>query len=119
MGFVTKLQLEDEILVSFDVVFLFTNVPTKLAIEVARQSLEDDTNLTARTAHFVDNTISLLEFCLDAIYFLFRGKYYQQMFDTAMGSPVSVTVANMVMEHVEQRALSSFDYQPIFLEMIH
>ena len=31
-----------------------------------------------------------------------------------MDSPVSVTVANMVMENVEQRALSSFDYQPLF-----
>ena len=38
----------------------------------------------------------------------------QQIFDTAIGSPVSITVANMLMEHVEQRALSSCDCQPIF-----
>ena len=55
-----------------------------------------------------------MEFCLDATYFSFRGKYYKQIFGTAMGSPVSVTVANMVMGNVEQRALSSFDYKPIF-----
>ena len=114
MGFITKLQLEDEILVSFDVVSFFINVPMKLAIEVAKQRLEDDSNLTDRTALPVDNIICLLEFCLDATYFSFRGKYYQQILGVALGSPVSVTVANMVMEHVEQRALSSFEYQPIF-----
>ena len=93
---------------------LFTKVPTKLAIQVARQRLEEDTNLADRTTLSIDNIIYLLEFCLDATYFSFRGKYYKQIFGTAMGSPVSVTVANMVMGNVEQRALSSFDYQPLF-----
>ena len=112
--FVTSHQLEDEIMVSFDVVSLFTKVPTKLAIQVARQRLEEDANLTDRTTLSIDNIICLLEFCLDATYFSFKGKYYKQIFSTAMDSPVSVTVANMVMENVEQRALSSFDYKPIF-----
>ena len=30
-------------------------------------------------------------------------EYYQQTFETAMGSPVSGTVANLVMENVEER----------------
>ena len=39
---------------------------------------------------------------------------YQQTFGTAMGSPVSVTVANLVMEDVEQRALATCEAQPPF-----
>ena len=39
---------------------------------------------------------------------MFRGIIYQQVFGTAMGSPVSVVVANLVMEYVEEKALSSF-----------
>ena len=35
---------------------------------------------------------------------MFEGTYYQQVFRTAMGSPVSAVIANLVMEDVEQRA---------------
>ena len=50
-----------------------------------------------------------MEFCLNATYLAYRGEYYQQMCSTAMGSPVSVTVANLIMEDVEERALSSYN----------
>ena len=52
--------------------------------------------------------------CLDATFLAYRGDFYQQTFGTAMGSPVSVTVANLVMEDVEQRALSSYPSPPPF-----
>ncbi len=51
--------------------------------------------------------IDLLSFCLNTTYFVFDGIYYQQVFGTAMGSPVSAVIANLVMEDVEQRALAS------------
>ena len=38
----------------------------------------------------------------------FRRKVYQQVHGTALGSLVSVVVANLVMENVEGRALSTF-----------
>jgi hypothetical protein len=38
---------------------------------------------------------------------VFEGCYYQQVFGTAMGSPVSAVIANFVMEDVERRALAS------------
>ena len=40
--------------------------------------------------------------------------FYQQCFGMAMGSPVSVTVANLVMEEIEEKALSTFSPSPQF-----
>ena len=39
---------------------------------------------------------------------------YQQIFGTAVGSPVSVVVANIVMEHIEDLALSTSPIPTIF-----
>ena len=50
----------------------------------------------------VDDIISLLDLYLGATFMSFRGAHYQQCFGTAMGSPVSVTVANLVMEQIEE-----------------
>ena len=62
----------------------------------------------------VDDIISLLELCLGATFLSFRGVFHQQCFDTAMGSPVSVTITNLVMEDIEDRALSTFSPTPRF-----
>jgi len=47
--------------------------------------------------------LELLEFILSTTYFTFRGQIYRQTFGTAMGNPVSSLVANMYMEHLEQK----------------
>ena len=99
---------------SFDVVSLFTKVPTDLAIKITRERLQGDHTLEDRTALTIDDITRLLKFCIQATYFSFRGKYHQQIFGTAMCSPVSVTVADMVMENVEQHALASFSHTPLF-----
>jgi len=51
--------------------------------------------------------MKLLEFVLDNNYFVFGGIFYKQIFGCPMGSPVSAILANLVMEHVEKRALST------------
>ena len=102
------------ILVSFDVVSLFTKVPVDLAVKVAHKRLSMDTALIERTSLSADQVVQLLKFCLDATFLAYREDFYQQTFGTAMGSPVSVTVANLIMEDVEQRALSSYPSPPPF-----
>ena len=55
----------------------------------------------------VEDIILLLEFCLKNTYFSFQGQFYEQVEGAAMGSPVSPIVANLYMEYLEQKALST------------
>ena len=100
------------ILVSFNVVSLFTRVPVDLVVKVAHERLSLDTSLIERTSLSTDQVVELLQFCLDVTFLAYREDFYQQTFSMAMGSPVLVTVANLVMEDVEQRALSSYPSPP-------
>jgi hypothetical protein len=98
----------DQVLVSFDVVSLFTNILVDLAIKVATKRLRHNATLLQRTSLIpVEDIIDLLSFSLNTTYFVLEGCYDQQVFGTAMGSPVSAVIANLVMEDVEQRALAS------------
>ena len=56
----------------------------------------------------IPQIISLLEFCLTHTYFLFQGKYDEQVQGAAMGSPISPLIANIFMEEFEVKALQSF-----------
>ena len=49
----------------------------------------------------------LLKFVLRNSYFTYEKEPYHQTFGCAMGSPVSATIANLVMEFVEKRAIST------------
>ena len=96
-------------IISFDVVSLFTNVPIHLATEVAQCRLRGDADLNDRTGLSVEEVMKLLEFCLSSTFLSFHGGINQQTFGTAMGSPVSVTIGNLVMEDMEERALATTD----------
>jgi len=39
---------------------------------------------------------------------LYNGKHYKQLHGTAMGSPVSVVVAEIVMQNIQERALTTY-----------
>ena len=107
----------DEVMVSFDVEALFTSVPVHVACEEARSKLEEElgnleSDLRAKTAMEVSEIVQLLKLCLETTYFQVDGRFYRQKWGTAMGSPVSVVIANMFMESLEQSALRSFP-QPV------
>ena len=52
--------------------------------------------------------MDLLNFCLNLTHFQYNGKHYKQLHGTAMGSPVSVVVAEIVMQNIEEQALATF-----------
>ena len=110
---VKDLKLEPgEVMVSFDVTALFTCVPTQSACEVIEECLLGDPSLHDCTNLSPNQIAELLKFCLDQTYFVFQEKYYRQTHGTAMGSPVSPTVAKVYMEHFESKALQTALHPP-------
>ncbi|XP_066021382.1 uncharacterized protein [Pocillopora verrucosa] len=103
-----------EELLSFDFVSLFTKIPVDLAVKVAKERLQEDASLRQRTSLPVEDIIHLLSFCLKTTQFAYNGTYYQQVFGTAMGSPISAVIPNMAVGDVEQRALASSLVEPFF-----
>ena len=61
--------LDDEVMVSFDVVSLFTTIPVKKACEYIRNKFNDDNSLNSRTNLTADVITSLLELILSNNYF--------------------------------------------------
>lgn len=84
----------EDIFDSFDVVSIYTCIPIKEAIEVINHLTDPD------TAH-------LVEICLTSSSFCFEGEFYEQTCGVAMGSPLSLVVANIFMEDFESKALAS------------
>ena len=99
-----------EVITSFDVKALFTSVPVQPPVQIVKQRLQQDNTLPQRTSMSIPQITSLLEFCLTHTYFLFQGKYYEQVQGAAIGSPISPLIANIFMEEFEVKALNSIPY---------
>ena len=99
-----------EVITSFDVKALFTSVPVQPSIQIVKQRLQQDNTLPQRTSMSISQITSLVEFCLTNTYFLFQGKYYEQVQGAAMGSPISPFIANIFIEGFEVKALNSFPH---------
>lgn len=77
--------LDDETMVSFDVVSLFTAIPVEKARSYIRKKLEDDSSLHSRTNLDIDDIISLLNFVLSNNYFIYNDNIYKQIHGYAIG----------------------------------
>ena len=103
---------KDDILVSFDVVSLFTSVPVDCAIKCIFDLLVVDDSLPTRTHLNAHDIKTGLEICSNSSVFSFQNVLYRQTFSTPMGSYISPIVANIFMEHTEKAALTTFHTPP-------
>lgn len=98
---------EDERLVSFDVKSLYTSLPIQRTLDVVEENLRNDDTLICRTPLTAEEVTALLKICLTSTYFSFQNEFFRLTDGVAMGSPVSSVVANLFMESLESRAIST------------
>ena len=91
-------------MVSFDVKSLLTSIPVDLALTITNEGLQQD--LAERTNISITNITRLLEFVRNHIYFKHDNTHNKQIFGRAIGSPISYILADLVMEEIEQTAIT-------------
>lgn len=75
VNMIKNIKLEkNDLLVSFDVVSLFTKIPINEAVEVINEITDQE-------------TAKLVEICLKSTFFSFQGEIYEQTCGVAMRSP--------------------------------
>ncbi|BHF70394.1 hypothetical protein SprV_0301344400 [Sparganum proliferum] len=108
---IKHLEVEaDEVMVSFDMISLFTSIPPALAIDTIDGFLRekyDETDQLFKRAHIIE----LREVCLNTI-FTFNGQVYEQMKGTRMGTTLSGLIADAVLQWLEQQVFSSYPPPP-------
>ena len=84
----------------------FTSIPLQLALHFTESAMYNNPLLNYRYPA-TEDIMDLLNLSLTSTYFQYNGKHYKELHGTAMASPVSVVVAEIVMQHVEERALAT------------
>ena len=99
----------NEMMCSFDVSSLFTNVPLDETIQICLDKLYalPDPPTLPRSVLKV-----LLEFATKKSHFIFDGQCYDQVDGVAMGSPLGPVLANIFMCHFEEKWVLSNNSRP-------
>ncbi|XP_044183223.1 uncharacterized protein LOC122963901 [Acropora millepora] len=101
----THTMNEDNILISYDVTALFTNVPLDETIKIlVNKAFTDDWFNQTYGLNLRQHQLGrLLEIATTNQPFRFNGQLYQQTDGVAMGSPLAPLMANVFMCHLEEK----------------
>lgn len=104
---------ENFVLVSWDVISLFTNI----TIELAEESIDDNwNNIQDHCPISKQNFMRIIRFVFDTTIFSFNGTYYKQKQGTPMGSSVSPIIAVYVLDFVLKKSLPKLPFRVPFLK---
>jgi len=99
------------ILVSLDVISLFTNVPIESITDILEEKWSFiETHSTIPKEEFF-NAINLV---LHSTFFVFNNKFYKQTYGAPMGSPLSPIIADLFLQKLETDVLNNLPIKPIF-----
>lgn len=108
-----KLIPPNYVLVSWDVVSLFTNISLELTlkcIEINWTTIQNHCPISKT------NFIKIIKFLFDSTIFSYKGTYYKQKHGTPMGSIVSPIIAQFVVDLVLKESLPKLSFEIPFLK---
>lgn len=88
--------------ITFDVTDLYTMIPRNGSLEALGRFLVRHSTKGKIGSLSVDTILRLARLVLDTNYFVYDNKYYRQIKGGAMGSPFTMTLANVYMLEWEQ-----------------
>jgi len=95
---------KNSIFISLGVISLFTNMSLDLAIEC----VSDYWNLISNSYVLPkDEFIAAIQLVLNSTFFKFNDVIYQQNYGTPMGSPLSLIIADLMMQNLERKAMKA------------
>ena len=98
-------------LISLDVVYMFNSIPLDLGLHCVEEKLNLNPNLTKVSKNEI---IIATRTGFNNMVFSYNNKFYKQRSGCPMGSSLSPSVSNVVLEDVKKRALSALDFVPLF-----
>jgi hypothetical protein len=101
---------DDFMMVSFDVVSLFTSVPVQLILESVKKRWED---ISKNTTIDKQSFLKILTLVLRTGYFKINDKYYMQRKGTGIGVPGSSVTVDLVMEDLLDGIMDELGYDPL------
>ncbi|XP_045463736.1 uncharacterized protein LOC123673296 [Harmonia axyridis] len=103
----------DFVLVSLDVVSLFTNIPFELVeLSVVRHWNE----ISRHTQMSQNDLLELVRFIFDNTYFTYQGRYYRQTLGSPMGGKLSPILAQYVLDDLLTSVLPGLPFVMPFLK---
>lgn len=102
--------LSHPILVSFDVVSLYTNIPTTESITTILHYIKEHNNPTYPPATILEQ---LLQFILNQNCFQFCNHHFLQQQGIAMGTKMAPNYANLFMAHFEENNILNQELKPL------
>jgi hypothetical protein len=100
-------------LVSLDVTSLYNNIPNELITNIIKEKWEI---LKKHTTLSQEVFIEAINLTLNNNYFQYKDTFYQQLGGCAMGSPISSTVAQLVMKFLEEDVIKNLNIPLIFFK---
>lgn len=105
---------EGYVLVSLDVVSLFTNIPKEFVLKILKKNWRF---MSAYTDISYVLLSRIIEFLFESSYFSFNNVIYQQLDGSAMGNPASPVMSNLIMYDLVTECCKKLPFQLDFIKI--